>query len=142
LDHGKNKGFKENIYICFTDHAKAFNYNDWARTLKEFLGKGADAMIALEEKEGKYNLNLHEKRLEVIIEKWDEIISAINEEIPTLTTLTKLYDKVGLPRSMDEIGIDKSILKMTFMAAKDIRDKYVLPRLCFDLGIIEELNFN
>lgn len=40
---------------------------------------------------------------------------------------------------MEEIGIDNNLLPMTFKAAKDIRDKYVLPRLCWDLGIIDEV---
>jgi len=34
---------------------------------------------------------------------------------------------------------DKEILPKTFKSAKDIRDKYVLPRLCWDLGIIDEI---
>ena len=40
---------------------------------------------------------------------------------------------------MEEIGIDNKLLPMTFKASKDIRDKYVLPRLCWDLGIIDEI---
>ena len=39
---------------------------------------------------------------------------------------------------MREIGLDEDTLPMTFRATKDIRDKYVLSRLCFDLGIIQE----
>ena len=40
---------------------------------------------------------------------------------------------------MEEIGIDNKLLPMTFKAAKDIRDKYVLSRLCWDLGILDEI---
>ena len=36
-----------------------FSYDEWAKTLKAFVGKGADAMIALEKKEGKYSLAAH-----------------------------------------------------------------------------------
>ena len=62
----------------------------------------------------------------------------MNQEIPTLAELEILFDAVGLPKTAGEIGIEKSILPMTFLAAKDIRDKYVLPRLCWDLGILDE----
>ena len=96
-------------------------------------------MIKLEEKEGKYNLEKHKKRLDVIIEKWDDILKIINEELPPISDLRMLFDKVGLPKSMEEIKIDKEILPKTFKSAKDIRDKYVLPRLCWDLGIIDEI---
>ena len=120
---------------------ESFDYPEWAKELRAFLGKGAEAMITLEEKEGKYDKEKHVARLDIIIEKWDEILAVINEEIPALKTLDALYEKVGLPKTMWEMGMDDSILQMTFMAAKDIRDKYVLPRLCFDLGIINELKF-
>ncbi len=120
-------------------YAEAFDFSFWSDTLREFLGKGAESMIALEEKEGKYNLEKHKKRLDVIIEKWDDILKIINEELPPLPHLYALFDKVGLPKTMEDIKIDKEILPMTFKSAKDIRDKYVLPRLCWDLGIIDEI---
>lgn len=122
-------------------YVKKFDYSSWREELKEFLGKGADTMIALEEKEGKYDREKHRARLDRIIEKWDEILAVIDEELPALQELSELYHRVGLPTSMKEIGIDPEILPMTFTAAKDIRDKYVLPRLCFDLGIKDKIEF-
>ena len=118
---------------------KSFDYTEWARKLKDFLGKGAETMIALEEKERKYDKQKHKARLDTIIKKWDKILSVINEELPSLNNLTALYNTVGLPTKLEEIGQNADILHMTFMAAKDIRDKYVLPRLAWDIGIIEEL---
>ena len=121
------------------DYVEGFDYSSWAEALRAFVGKGAEAMIALEAKEKKYDAKKHAKRLDRIIEKWDEILRMMQEELPPLIELTALYDKIGLPRSMREIGLDEDILPMTFKATKDIRDKYVLSRLCFDLGIIQEV---
>ena len=121
------------------EYVGAFDYSVWQERLKKFLGKGADAMIALEAREGKYDKERHKVRIERIIEKWAEILAVIDDELPTMDSLTALYKKVGMPMTMAEIEMDDSILPMTFAAAKDIRDKYVLPRLCFDLGIIEEI---
>lgn len=123
-------------------YIESFDYEIWAKELRAFLGKGAEAMISLEKKEGKYDKNKHALRLDTIIERWDAILSVIEEEIPSGNLLDRLYGKVGLPKSTEEIGIDKSIMSTTFRATKDIRDKYVLSRLCFDLGIIEELKFD
>ncbi|MBQ8649094.1 MAG: sn-glycerol-1-phosphate dehydrogenase [Clostridia bacterium] len=53
--------------------AEQFDYEKWSDELRRFLGKGAESMIAIEEKEGKYNLNSHKKRFEIIIGKWDKI---------------------------------------------------------------------
>ena len=119
--------------------ARAFDYSAWAEKLRAFLGKGADAMIALEAKEKKYDPIKHEARFARIEAKWDEILRIMEEELPSKATLDALYEAVGLPRSMREIGIDEAILPMTFAATKDVRDKYVLSRLCFDLGIIDDV---
>ncbi|MBQ4119926.1 MAG: sn-glycerol-1-phosphate dehydrogenase [Clostridia bacterium] len=121
------------------EYVEKFDFSAWSETLSGFLGKGAQSMIALEAKEQKYNLESHKKRLEIIIDKWDKIQNIINEELPSVNDATALFDKVGLPKTMGELGISSDILPLTFKAAKDIRDKYVLPRLCWDLGIIDDI---
>lgn len=119
--------------------AKNFNFNKHSGDLRNFLGKGAEAMISLEEKEGKYDLTKHSERLDIIIKNWDKIIKIVKEEIPIVSELESIYKKIDMPICLKEIGIDESILKDTFVASKDIRDKYVLSRLCWDLGITDEI---
>ena len=121
------------------DYVEKFDFHAWSKTLREFLGKGAESMIALEEKEQKYDIESHKRRFEIIAEKWDNILSIIREELPSTEELQSLYTKVGLPKTMAEIGLDEEILPLTFKASKDIRDKYVLSRLCWDLGIIDDI---
>ena len=116
-----------------------FDYSDWSDKLRSFIGKGADSMIALEKTEQKYSKENHANRIDVIIKNWDKILEIIDEEFPDTTKLEELFDKVGLPKALEEIGLDSEILPMTFKCAKDIRDKYVLPRLCWDLGIIDDI---
>lgn len=122
-------------------YVEAFDFHAWSEELRRFLGKSAESMIALEAKEQKYNLESHKKRIDIIIEKWDDILKIIQEELPTLSQLETLFDKVGLPKTMEEIGISSELLPMTFKSAKDMRDKYVLPRLCWDLGILDEIMY-
>ena len=43
--------------------------------------------------------------------------------------------KIGHPTTFDEIGITAEEEAMAFTMAKDIRDKYVLGRLLWDLGM-------
>ena len=120
-------------------YVSEFDFTEWSKELKEFMGSGADTMIALEEKEQKYNVQKHAERLEIIIKHWDEILEIIDEEIPAVSELDKLFDTIGAPKMPSEIGIENELIPMTFKATKDIRDKYVLSRLAWDLGIIDEL---
>ena len=121
------------------EYVKNFDLESWNKELKDFLGKSAESMIELEMREGKYDKIKHEKRLQIIIEKWDDIVKIIKEELPDPSKLTELYDLVGLPKDTKEIGISESVMRKSFFATKDIRDKYVLSRLCWDLGIIDEI---
>ena len=120
------------------NYVKAFDYNAWANELKCFLGASADAMIALEKKEQKYDVDKHEKRLEIIIEKWDTICKIIREEIPSKKQIERILDTIGAPKTIEELGIDCDV-NMAFKATKDMRNKYVLSHLSWDLGVIDEI---
>ncbi|MGN0526152.1 MAG: sn-glycerol-1-phosphate dehydrogenase, partial [Acutalibacteraceae bacterium] len=115
-----------------------FDYNKRCGKLREFLGNSSEAIIALEEKEQKYNIENHKKRLDAIINNWDKIIKIINEEMPTHKMLRELFNKAGMQMTAEEIGIDKNIVAETFETTKDIRDKYIVSRLMWDLGISDE----
>ncbi len=115
-----------------------FNYQKWAETLKEFLGKGALAMIKNEEKDGKYDKKKHAERLDIIMQKWDKILSIIKDEIPASSEIEKILTVINCPKTLEESGItcDENL---AFKATKDIRDKYVVSRLLWDLGEIEQI---
>ena len=120
-------------------YAKNFDLDKWNEQLRAFIGKGAEAMIALDKKEKKYDLAKHEARLDRIIDDWDEILKIVSDELPSSARIEEILNAIGAPTSCEQIGIDPSTLPMTFRAAKDLRDKYILPRLCWDLGILDEI---
>ena len=120
-------------------YVAAFSYDAWAAELRRFLGRSAESMIALEAKEGKYDKRKHAARFAVIEENWDAIMRILDEELPASKDLERMMRAVGLPTSCAELGIDRACAQMTFRATKDIRDKYVLSRLAWDLGILDEL---
>ena len=91
-------------------------------------------MIAQEEKEGKYNKERHAKRLDVILEHWNELLE-IMDTVPSESKIVSILDRLNAPKSIEDIGLSEDILPLTFQATKDIRDKYVLSRLYWDLGI-------
>lgn len=120
-------------------YAATFDKESWNAQLRQLLGKGAESMIALEEKEGKYDVAAHKERLEVIIAHWDDILNIIDEELPSSAQLNALMDTIEAPKTLAAIGIDEGLLPTVFRATKDIRDKYVLSRLAWDLGVLDEL---
>ena len=120
-------------------YAKEFDYSAWAETLRAFLGKGAESMTALEQKEKKYDVDAHKKRLQIILDNWDSILKIITEELPSSTEIESVLEMIDAPKSLESIGIDEKDFPTIFKCTKDIRDKSVLSRLAWDLGILDEL---
>ncbi len=119
--------------------AQSFDREAWFDELAAFLGEGARSMIAQDEIEQKYAPDRHENRLSVILENWNEIIGIIQAEIPPAKDVENILERIGCPISVEAWGGSKSMLPEVFKATKDIRDKYVLSRLSYDLGVINEI---
>ena len=120
-------------------YVTAFDQTAWEQTLREFLGKGAEAMIELEKREGKYRKDTHPARFKIIADNWERILQIMDEELPSSEEIAKLLKTIGIPIDLTTLGVDTECARTTFMATKDIRDKYVLSRLAWDLGILNEL---
>ena len=118
---------------------ESFDKNAWNGELRRLLGRGAEAMIALETRENKYDPQRHAERFETIASRWDEILDVISRELPCPERLEKLMDSLGLPVAPAALGLDEEI-GTVFSATKDIRDKYVLSRLVWDLGLSGEIS--
>ena len=116
-----------------------FDLDAWNTELRTFLGSSAETMIELEKKEGKYRKDTHPARFRVIEKNWDAILEILRQELPAREELRKLLDTVGISRDLTTIGVDRETARQTFRVTKDIRDKYVLSRLAWDLGILEDL---
>ncbi len=119
-------------------YAAGFDIQDWNSCLRTFLGKGAEAMIAGEEKEGKYDREKHTARLEKIIALWPRLLQIMEEELPARETVVETLKTVGAPTRPEEIGLTRQDVVTSFRMTKDIRDKYIGCRLLWDLGRLED----
>ena len=129
----------ERLKTLTPDRAKAlaavegFDWNEHAEYLRRNVGEGAEAMIAGEAKEHKYDTASHRVRLARILDKWDELCAEM-DTLPSSEALTAFMKKIGFPGGLAEIGVGEEERTILFRCAADIRDKYVLTRLCWDLG--------
>jgi glycerol-1-phosphate dehydrogenase [NAD(P)+] len=119
-------------------YARNFSVDAWNRFLIGFLGKGAETLIEMEKKEKKYDPASHQKRLEIILEHWEDILQIISEELPAYEQLKQFMLKHGIPVTTAELGHSDAEVRDAFSATKDIRDKYIGSRLLWDLGFLNE----
>ncbi len=115
-------------------HAEAFSYSARADELRAFAGPGAEDMILLEAREHKYDPAAHAARFERIAAHWDEL-TAIMATLPRADDLAAFYESIGFPARPEDIGMTEKEQATALRLAGDIRDKYVLPRLMWDLGV-------
>ena len=120
-------------------YVEAFSYEKWQEQLKGFLGNSAETMIALEARERKYNKENHPARFAKIADNWNAIVDILNEELPSNAELEGILQTIGISADLKDLDVNSETAQLTFQATKDIRDKYVLSRLAWDLGIMDEL---
>lgn len=121
------------------ESVEAFDYASWSEQLLSFLGNSGKTMIMQEQKECKYDKSTHPARFQRISDNWDAILKIIEEELPSVDALAQILDTVGISQDLNTIDVNRKCAQLTFKATKDIRDKYVLSRLAWDLGILDEL---
>jgi glycerol-1-phosphate dehydrogenase [NAD(P)+] len=111
----------------------AYDNERWNAYLREKLGHGAESMIASEVKERKYDQAKHTVRLEKIISEWNTLADIV-KTLPKSEDLEAFMKDIGHPTEPCELGLTDGQWSEAFLMAKDIRDKYVLGRLLWDLG--------
>lgn len=120
-------------------YAEKFDKQKWYEFLRSYIGKSAEKMIENDESTGRYDLKLHAKRLDRIISSWDEIVAVAKAEVPFAGEIERALKSVNAPLVPEDIGLSSEDLPLVFAATKDIRDKYVLSNLCWDLGVLDEV---
>jgi len=121
------------------DFTESFSVSEWNKTLTEFFGRSAEALIQQEKKERIYAILSHRNRLDNIVEHWDEILTVISEELPSPEEMENFMQKLDMPTRAEDLGHSGNELRIAFLATKDIRDKYIGSRMLWDLGILEEV---
>ena len=119
-------------------HMKAFSRADWEAQVRRIFGKTADEIIAIEDKTHKNDPACHAKRLDNLVNHWDEILKIIDEELPDYDALYQTMAKTGMPMRPSEINVPMDDVVDAFIGARDIRDKYLSCSFLWDLGLTDE----
>ena len=77
-------------------------------------------------------------RIDAAEQKWDEVC-ALLDELPTAEWLAGKLSEAGCPSSPAQIGLDADTLCTALVCAKEMRARYTLLQLLWDLDCLEEL---
>ena len=118
--------------------AKEFNFETWKSKVKEAYGYAAPGVIKLEKEVGKNNTEKRLARIESIQKHWDEIIKVINT-LPQVSEIERMLSELGAPINPAQVGVDDKSVYDGIIYAKELRDRYTLFQLLWDLGIEDEM---
>ena len=119
----------------------AFDPQQWEQEMRDIFGPTADDVIALEKKIGKNTKEVHEKRLNHLLENWDAVVRAMDEELPDTRQLLQMMRDTGMPTTPAELGLDQGAVHRAYLGTREIRDKYLLSSMLWDLGLLHDPEF-
>ena len=109
------------------------------RAIHSAYGPAAEGVIALEEASRKNESAGRLARIDAIQSHWEEI-TALLAELPGSAEVMELLRSLQSPCLPEEIGVDGRLLRDTLLYAKELRPRYTLLQMAWDLGVLERLS--
>lgn len=118
--------------------AKHFDYSKWKEMIENTYNSAAPGVIELEEKVKKNSAETHAIRIARIEKYWPEIVRVM-DSLPAVTEIENMLSELGAPINPAQVGVDYQTVVDSIIVAKEVRDRYTLLQLLWDLGIVDEM---
>lgn len=116
--------------------AQAFDVDAWARTIRRTYLSAADGVLALERETGKNRSDQVLARIDVMEQKWEEMKAFAQAWLPKSEEIRAMLARYGAPVNPHEVGISSQQIEDGIVVAKELRNRYGLLQILFDLGLI------
>ena len=120
-------------------YAKAYDQTAWEENIRMAYGPAAQGVIDMEAKAQKNEGNAHLQRIDAMEKNWAEI-AALLEALPASETVMELLKSLGASYLPEQIEVDEEMLRNTFRYCKEVRARYTILQMAWDLGLLEELS--
>lgn len=112
------------------------SFDTWEQEVRHaFLG-AADEVVALEKKGGKNDPDKLAVRLASIEANWEQIKALVGSTV-SAQVVHDILAKLDAPTKPHQIGVPEEMAKQALLYAKEIRDRYTVLQLLWDLGELE-----
>lgn len=116
--------------------ARACAVSSYEADVAQWFGSAAPQILAAEAREQKNDAARHAQRLQRLSDQWPTVLSIMDEELPDPADFTRLMSGLGMPLTPADLGIAPADVISAVLGAREIRDKYVLTSLLWDLGLL------
>ena len=119
--------------------ARAYDQTTWEEKIRKAYGPAAQGVIDMEAKAQKNEINAHLQRIDSMEKNWAEI-TALLETLPASETVMELLKSLGASYLPEQIEVDEEMLRNTFLYCKEVRARYTILQMIWDLGLLEQLS--
>lgn len=120
-------------------NARAYDPSAWKAEIREAYGPAAQGVIDMEAAVGKNEISGRLVRIECIETHWEEILSLL-EALPSSDHIAQILCSLDSPCLPYQIGVDRALLKKTFLYCKEVRARYTILQMIWDLGLLDTLS--
>ena len=119
--------------------ARAYDQAAWEENIRAAYGPAAQGVIDMEAKAQKNETSARLARIDAMEAHWSEII-ALLEALPASETVMEILKSLDSPCLPSQIDVDKAMLKNTFLYCKEVRARYTILQMVWDLGLLDTLS--
>ncbi|MHB8131292.1 MAG: sn-glycerol-1-phosphate dehydrogenase [Mobilitalea sp.] len=127
--------------IDFAEAKKAaliFSMENWEKQMRNSYQGASASVIALEKEIGKNNPENVLPRLKQLEMYWSEVKEIVTS-LPSADYIRHLLLSLEAPSDPMSVGIDKTTFINSFIVAKELRNRFGLLQILFDLGLTKEI---
>ncbi len=116
---------------------EGYDAGKWESTMRRVYQKGAKSVIRTERTAGKNDVKQAALRIRKIQAHWDELVQIQKSYIPNTAALEKLLFTIHGALNPKEVGLSMETVKNSLLYAKEIRPRYSVLQLLWDLHLLE-----
>ncbi len=118
--------------------ARPFDYEAWKARVERCYEDAAPGIIALEEKCKKNDISARNQRLAFYKDHWSQMQAMIEDNLPQVKDMENLLQMLGGPINPAQIGVSSEMVEDGVVLAKEVRDRFTLLQILWDLGLSED----
>lgn len=119
--------------------ARAYDRAEWEKKIEAAYGPAAPGVIEMENASQKNETEGRLRRIDAMEKNWDAICELL-KALPSAAYIEELLVSLGAPSRPEEIDVDKALLKDTFMYCKEIRARYTIFQMLWDLELLDSVS--
>jgi len=112
--------------------------NRWIQNLTDVYGKSATNITAFKQNSINFNEEERKANMHKILSNWKDISQICSNYVPDPEAIINTLKSAGAIWNPKELGLDRELFRKSFIAAKDIRNRYGILQLLEDIGMLEE----